>query len=273
MSDSKYLLMTPYHGDYNCTHNFLQTDTEELYLQNKKLRGPSWEWYNRPITYKLNSLGYRMDKNVEDVDFDNYFAFFGCSFVAGIGMAQEDLFAHRIAKQYNKDYINAGMGGSGTEFILYNLTKLLTDAPRPPKAVVINWPEPTRTLLWRNGHYASFLIGFTGDTNDPWWSQVYGYWNEAFHKIAMEESHILNRTRMIQSAVRLMCRQSNIVLFETAFAGTENIFKPEVEFINWREEYARDVKLDNSGGHPGKYFHDEVVTRFDNFIKRNRIKL
>lgn len=274
MADKQYLLTTPYSQDTNCTINYLHTDSEALHLQNKKLRGVNWEWYDKPITYKLNKLGYRMDKELEDINFNNYFAFFGCSYTAGIGLPKEDTFAHKISNHYGKDCVNAAIGGSGTEFVLHNFVQLLTDAPVAPKAVIINWPDACRGLYWYKGNLHNFVPGYKGRLSDYIWKEVAGYWDEAFEKTAMEVSHIVNRFKFIRATIQLICRQKQIPLFETGFLQ----FYPEIDtqgihIIDWVKDFGRDIWLDNENGHPGPYFHDAVYNQFCKFIQNNQLTL
>lgn len=273
MTDKQLLLMTPYVSDRATVTPFLHTDSEELFNSNKILRGPTWEWYNKPITYKLNKLGYRMDKEVEDVNFNDYFAFFGCSYAVGIGLNKEDTFAHKISNHYLKDYVNAAIGGSGVEFALYNFIQLLSNAPKPPKAVVVHWTEPARSLFWYKGVLHNFVVGYKGNQSDRYWKEVYNYWGKTADAIALEDSHVEHRFKLVQDTFRLICKQQNIPLFETTFTRYIGFKMDGVLEIDWQNKFARDIWVDNSNGHPGPYFHDEVLTKFNEFVKTNRLTL
>ena len=113
--------MTPHDGLRSCTLNFAHTDSEELFLKNKKKFGPRWYYANKTFEYKFNYLGYRMNKELNEVDYDNHIAFFGCSNTVGIGLELEETFSYRIANQLGVDYINGAIGGASPDFVFLSL--------------------------------------------------------------------------------------------------------------------------------------------------------
>lgn len=210
------LLTTPYVDTLGKTLEFAHTDTLELFNINKKRFGTNWYWYNNPITYKFNSLGYRMDKELSEVEYDNYFAFFGCSFTVGTGVPLEDTFAHLIAKRAGVDYINAGVGGGTPEVVVWNITQLLTHAPKKPKVIMINWPEITRTAFWLDGKLQFMLPNrLTIDKN---------HWTKSYEAFIMEESHIDNRFDMLRKMVQALCNTAGVNLFEFVTYQSDNNF-------------------------------------------------
>ena len=52
----KLLPVTDYGDDNN---RFFDNDSEELFKRNLKQLGSSWEYYDKNITYKKNTDGYR----------------------------------------------------------------------------------------------------------------------------------------------------------------------------------------------------------------------
>lgn len=144
----KYLICSPHPELINCKSYYAHTDEKVLVEANKKKFGPDWYYYHRPIEYQMNSEGYRM-KEVEEVDWDNYILFLGCSFTVGIGILLEDTFVNLVSKQMNIDYVNGAIGGSSPEFAVNNLIYFLNRAEKLPKAVVITWPDISRTMYWQ----------------------------------------------------------------------------------------------------------------------------
>lgn len=271
-----YLLPSPHVGMYPATTAYGHTDTQELYLQNRKRFGPEWYWYDRPISYKINKLGYRMDKEVDEVDFSNYYAFFGCSYTVGTGMILEDTFPHIIARRSNVDYVNASIGGASPDFVFYNVITLLDKAPNKPKVMVINWPEVTRACFWENDYLRFFLPQSlsTPHTN---------HWTRSYKDFIMEETHMHNRLEMYRSAIKLLCASNNIKLLEFSTYQSDGTFynkHPGVHFIPvanidydttslMHHNKGRDISLENSNAaHPG-FFHQQCV--IDLFYKEIKL--
>lgn len=141
---NKLFLPCPY-PEANKTLSFYQTDSEELYERNKNRFGKEWIWYDRSFTYVFNSQSFRMNKEIDDINFDNYCVFFGCSFTMGHGLPVEETFAYKVASNLNTDYINAGVGGASPKYVADNLIKFLSNVDKKPKLVIINWPNLFRT--------------------------------------------------------------------------------------------------------------------------------
>ena len=269
-----FLLPTPYVDTYSKTLEFAHTDTLELFNVNKKRFGNTWYWYNNPVTYKFNSLGYRMNKELSEVDYDNYFAFFGCSFTVGTGVPLEDTFPHSIAKRAGVDYINAGVGGGTPEVVVWNLTKLFTLAPKKPKVIMINWPEITRTAFWLDNKLQFMLPNrLSLDKN---------HWTKSYEAFIMEESHIDNRFDMLRKIVHLLCNTAGVNLFEFVTHQSDiNFFKKYQGIHTARIEHPDNTSLEklhfNKGrdisetaalsAHPGFMHQQLVCEKFFEMVK------
>lgn len=257
------LLPTPYQHVVSGTFSFQQTDSEELFAINRKKFGKQWYWYDRPIEYKFNKLGYRMNKEVDQVDFDNYYAFFGCSFTEGIGLPIEDTFSYKIAAAKGVDYINASHGGSCPEFALYNFLQLIENAPKKPTHVIFNWPSIVRTMYWMTKDYISFKLP---EHNREGWIASY-------NEFVMGTDHIRNRFEMILKTVRLITSANNIKLYETSLLnegfdgithiptirGPDELRFDDVETLHMRA--GRDINLQGRA-HPGFLYNDYVLADF-----------
>jgi hypothetical protein len=213
-----------------------------------------------------------MDKELDEVDLSNYIAFFGCSFTVGIGLPLTYTFAYKSANQLNVDYVNGAVSGSSCDYAFHNIVKLISTAKIKPKAIIINWPEITRTFYWKNNTMEFYLVN--ADLGSY-------YWKNAYRAFLMEESHLYNRFEFIRSTVKLLCSAFNIRLFEfttyqsdlktflkkypdigfTHIVDQENKLDPtSVEYLN--NFSARDVLTKNGshyGYHPGIYFHNQAT--------------
>ena len=94
---------------------------------------------------EYNSHGFRC-KEVDDLDFDNYILFVGCSHTTGIGVAIKQSYPYQVAKKLKCDYYNLGVGGGGIDALEHNLLAWFTLYDKPPKYIVCQWPDYARYM-------------------------------------------------------------------------------------------------------------------------------
>ena len=242
--------------------NFYDTDTEESFNKTKKKLGKDWIWYNKPITYELNSLGYRM-KEFEDVDWSNYMAVFGCSFTAGTGMPLEDLWSTRISRHLKLDLVNAGIPGGANNTILINLNKLLSKK-QPPKLIICNWTSITRWSYLHNDTIVRYGIGPVSD--------YHNYFNESYINYLQNDFQMYGVFIEIKRQVDTLCKYANIPVWHiTAMPGHENNTSIEKFILNknhntineinnlWARDFSNDRVL---SGHPGYKYNETVYNRW-----------
>jgi hypothetical protein len=261
MYNTNFLHASPFFKDKGQTVSFMQTDSEDRFLNNKVRLGSTWEWYNKPITYQINALGYRMNKEIAEVNFNRYIASFGCSFVVGIGMPLNETFTPRLAEYYQADYINAAIGGAGIEWVVTNLIQLLTTVPVPPKMILINWPDAHRGMYWYESIPAFFIPSMKRTGHGVRMDAVDKHWAAAFETTILEQSHIAARFRLARDTVRLICKTAKIPLIETGFSQLPYVDTTGIDIIRWPTSKARDVidvGIEPHGGHPGIEFHNDV---------------
>jgi hypothetical protein len=249
---------------------FYQTDSEELFIHNKKILGPEWIWWDRPITYKFNSQSFRMDKQIEEVNFDNYGIFFGCSNTMGHGVRIEDTFAYKTAITLNLDYINAGVGGASPSYVADNLSKFLDRVDRTPKFVVINWPNLFRKY-YVDDSGMEFKIPEKNEKDQ---------WYEEYKNFLMNDELIVNEFKEYRQRCVNMCQKKNTPYYDFTLAnfayekyvdqisdlkirsGYYNIKIEKIEIIN--EIKARDIsdgrisRMSMNVSHPGIGIHNSI---------------
>lgn len=273
-----YLIKSPYENELDVSQEFIHSDNQQNFLKNCKKFGNQWIWSKRKITYKFNSYGYRMDKELDEVNLDNYIAFFGCSFTTGVGLPLEETYSYTISKNIGSDYINGAIGGSSTDFAFHNIVKLISTVPKKPKAIIVNWPELTRTFYWINDKMEFYLANH---------SPTNAFWNAAYQTFLIEESHINNRFKFYRETLSVLCKLANIKYYEfTTFQADPNFFKThpnldnltlpvisdkfsqEIDYFNLYA--ARDINrqhdLYNHGAHPGLFFQRQVQRQVVNWI-------
>lgn len=279
------LLPSAYRHDFNKTYEFYMTDGEELWKKNRAKFGPSWYWYDKKITYKLNALGYRMNKNIDQVNLDNYIMFLGCSNTVGLGMPLEQTFAYMISQQLECDYINAAVGGGSPDFVYYNFSKLMSNTPRLPRAVVVSWPDLYRTMYWENDHEnaSKEIITFFG----PNFSTpcivpgLYSSWIPAYKEFLRNDLHAQNRFDFIRKTIQFVCGINRVPLYECTNSKIQKHYASQgipcfmgsltsdMSIYDHPEVLARDVSTPgdkNLYSHPGPDIHRQVTDAVLEFL-------
>lgn len=276
------------------TSSFIHLDSEKQFRINQTTLGKDWYWYDKSFTYQINDYGYRMNKDLHEVNFDNYIAFFGCSFTVGQGLPLEHTFAYRIAQQANMDYVNAAITGSSTDSVFYNFTKLVSTAPNLPKIVVINWPHFARTMYWYKDSIIDFLP-YTLDTDRR--SEGVKFWINSYKSHVLETSNFISRLDYIRQNIITFCNLAGIKLFEFTthqYGDAEHEYaNSKMWHVHWLQEwpiklqgqallefqnryFARDITPNNNKilkllkfpnylvgwAHPGIACQDQVVDKF-----------
>ena len=195
-------------------HPFVHFDSEKQFAINRRELGPGWRWYNSEFTYRINDYGYRMNKDLHEVDLNNYIAFFGCSFTVGSGLPLEETFAYKIAQRANMDYVNAAVVGSTADFVFYNFTKLVSTAPVLPKIIVINWPHAARALYWHKNKIVEFLPGLIHNIEHPDLPEGMKFWHDCYKSHVLEPSNYINRFEYTRQNIITVCKLAGITLFE-----------------------------------------------------------
>jgi hypothetical protein len=131
----------------NKSLDFYSTDSEDNFINNKKIKGDDWYYNNTNIKYNFNEWGYRT-KNFKDVD-EDYILVFGCSCTEGIGLESDKLWSNKLGKELNLDVFNLGKGGSGIDYQFFNTQlfyNFILKNKKRPKLVVYQWPMSHRTM-------------------------------------------------------------------------------------------------------------------------------
>lgn len=168
----------------NSILSFSGSDDENQY--HSRLASSPVDWYYRhtPLTYSHNDVGHR-SKNINQVDLTNYILCIGCSHTEGIGNYVHDTYPHQTAELLNCDYYNLGLGGSGLDIMLHNLTTWLLQVTEHPRLIVWQWTDQARYLtvedystphvithgLWENDRNVTDFI-LAGDSNNFFASRI-----------------------------------------------------------------------------------------------------
>ena len=109
---------------------FSGSDTEELFNENLRTKPVDWIYRTKQISYVRNKNGHRC--NELEILKNEYILYTGCSHTEGIGIALEDSYAYISSKNLGTDYYNLGLGGSGIDAMIYNLSVWFAITPKKP---------------------------------------------------------------------------------------------------------------------------------------------
>lgn len=122
---------------------FLDTgDTEKKYRKNRKRLGTDWYYYDKKLSYKRNSNGFRT-KEFKDIDWANSIVVFGDSYTMGEANAIEDVYTSVLQDMTGLPVINLGIGGAGVDRSCWNSLALHENYPHP-KAIIHLWSSLDR---------------------------------------------------------------------------------------------------------------------------------
>lgn len=259
------------------TTPFSGGDTSDLYTKNRNKLGEAWYYYNTPVEYQWNKNSFRMNHEIKDTQWDTYIYFTGCSYTVGVGVELEKTFPYIVSKDINCDYVNTSVGGASVELVLQNTVDFLTECEKLPKAIVINWPEISRTSWWEDdGSIGVYIPKYYG-----------GGWESSYKEFIIHDLHITNRFAHIRKTMTLLCKSINVPLLEisTALAfdpSSDSVhdgiipmpsYHRPIEFSDIHElssmhhYWARDFGH-LGGGHPGWYHHANAAKYITKWLRK-----
>jgi hypothetical protein len=250
------------------SNQFAGPDSLSLYNKNCKIFGPNWYYYSNPITYRWNSKKFRMNKEIEKVDWNNYIYFSGCSYTVGAGVELERSFPYLAAQQLSIDYVNTAISGASVELVLQNTVEFLKECNKYPKAAIINWPEIFRTSWWENNGEVGLYMP----------KEYSGNWVSSYKQFLKNNTHIRKRFQFIRNTVVLIFKLANVPILEVSTAlgfssSSDEIFNGIIslpsfhdhtvkdnpkKFSTMHYNWARDFGF-HDGGHPGWLHHENAA--------------
>lgn len=157
----------------NTIHYFDSTDSEEDYNYRCKTI-PNWYWKDKEIVYKWNCWGHRT-KNIEEYLDNNFILSFGCSFTAGVGIREEDIWATKVARALKTDLYNAAVGATGCDIQAYNTMHWIHNKFPKPKLVIVQWPSHERKTFveYDNVEFTGEDKANNSDMDGKWYRRRY----------------------------------------------------------------------------------------------------
>jgi hypothetical protein len=221
----------PYAGQ---TLHWLPTDTEENYQ--KHCRRPEYQAYithkgwDQPdaITYRINSLGYRGD----EFDFEkSCLVALGCSFSAGIGLPEPDVWPWRLGKALNLPVVNLSWGGYSAD-TCFRLAEYFLPKLNVELCVMMSPPPDRIEVLVNQSEFEVFSPQSMSTNTD---STYLKYW------MTNEKNSRLNSMKNML-ALEMLCSKQEILCM--TYCAFEFFAKSREEV-----EYARDYMHAGPLGH------------------------
>jgi hypothetical protein len=229
----------------NKTLNWYPSDTEELYLHNRKKLGKSWQYYNKDINYLFNDLGYR-GPDPQDIIDNNFFITMGCSHTLGMGVPLNETYSHLLAENLNLKYLNFSTGGGSQNLLWTNTCLLVKNLKFVPRFVVCQWPELER--------YNSFGKDVHLIANPHGHFDSHPKLGKLYRALLEEEYYFYNSARTYFETVNIMWNFLGVkVINFTLCSESKDLFN--IKYFNPNpsdpKEKARDLH------HPGLIHHKE----------------
>jgi hypothetical protein len=168
-SSSKYINLLP---------DFVSVNEKTDYDKNKKKLGSSWRYFNKEVSYELNSNFYRAPE-WNTINWKESVVVFGCSHVFGEGLAQDETVCYQLENLLDRPVINFGQSGTSTIFSWHNSIKFF-ETFGIPYAVIQLWtdfgrmPYYTEDEIKRIGPWS----GGRWDNYDSDMKSLYHLWNK-----------------------------------------------------------------------------------------------
>lgn len=248
----------------NYISNFYGTDNETDFFHNKSILPQDWIYRTKEITYKFNSLGLRMDKELEDIK-DDFIITFGCSHTLGVGVALEDTWPFLLSSLNNLDYINCAVSGSSCKLVAINFFNYFKNQTKKPKAVFIAWPSSIRYCFYIQDRFVFYLPRFISKKSE-YKNYSLSYENLITTDFTVTESEIY------RDMIITFCKNLGIKYGECSFDVEDELSKKNniKTFGKYAEEnindfHARDIRYyENKDifSHIGTRHHREAAEYF-----------
>ena len=196
-----------------------------------------------PGDSEYNSAGFRMHKEIDDIDLDNYIMFLGSSHTVGVGVEQEKSFPHLISAVMKCDCVNLAVGGGGIDAVEHNLLMWFLKYDKHPKAIIIEWPI-----------YQRYMKDIHGQHN----MAPAGAWDEPKFVIAADEALYIKGELTYYNLHNI----SPVPIIDVMYSKINNNYMDS--YVIWHSE----VDKGSDGEHAGAKTHLNTAENIINALDR-----
>ncbi len=194
-----------------------------------------------PIIYTINEMGYR-SKFVYPADYEKYGVAIGSSHTWGSSLHVEDRFDSLLEQDNGIPIINIGQPGASCNYVKEQVLHLLTNTPKLPAFMILEWPPITRFTLFGNGTEHICNVHFDeADIRFKIFENIVLLDEEIFYYEAMRSFHIVTKW--------LSDRDIPVFNWTVTPDSSETLQIP----------YTRTVDFARDGVHPGPNTHKIVA--------------
>jgi hypothetical protein len=250
---------------YQHAHNYLPnesniiyftgTDTDVLFNENLKTMPQDWHYRTKEVFYQLNSSGYRT-KEWKDIDWKNSIVIFGCSYVFGVGLAEDETIAYHLEKLTGKNVINMGYGGGSNDLSFINCTNMINNFDYPI-ATIFSWTSMDRFMYFIHKNIFHPIGAWTAQKKDVFNKFQNNIVLNLYENMTKNLNHIYMINYNYKLILQAMLKDKTQMIDFSYLNESANIFKCDFipMFCN-----ARDLR------HPGnldaintaKYIYDKL---------------
>jgi|TARA_B110000444_G_scaffold256466_1_gene292872 hypothetical protein len=242
--------------------------------------------------YRINKHGFRAEQ-IRKEDGDNAIMFLGDSFTFGIGVADEDVWCHKVANKLGKRNWNVGLpGGCNQEMIM--VLESFIESGYVPSQVVVMWTEPHRKLLFFGTKFGDVNLRVASDDpvnqliNNDLKSVSEGDWelstfrpNDALSPVIIDDSHLPKHVTQMKAWTLMneehkwfdfyqqrqqlfaTCKAHNIKVVEMHYLDQNatfcsNIDKESYEYVPFVAQGYGNRELGRDNAHWGPKSHDNA---------------
>lgn len=226
-------------------------DTEELFdsnWNNPKTRKILIDnnWTKDSITYKSNDFGFRMPKNISEIEIGRCDFYLGCSHTFGIGLNLEDTWGWKLSQKRGLDFVNLGYPGGSIES-QYRMLRSWAKFLQPKRAFTLGTYPGRREILRYDG---------VAERVGRWIKD--GPLHIVFDRLCNDNEMLISTLRTID-AMKAVCLENNIELY-----SIDDKFRYDIlPFnVNEKEKIARDLI------HYGPQWHSRIADIPDSYWER-----
>ena len=175
--------------------SFCWPDEEDEYRKNLKSQPIDWKYRNKEVIYTFNSYGYRVEKEFDQIDWENSIVVFGCSMAFGQGVSDDETLPYFLGKLFNREVVNLGVPSCSNEFMLDNAIRMKNKYGLP-YAMIMMWTLSNRLPYY--GEESMKHLGMwgnfeSGDSGHPDYNAIV---NNLYYNKSNEFSRLYNITEI-----------------------------------------------------------------------------
>lgn len=253
----------PRQGEYN----YLYSDSERLYKHNLKTLPNDWYWreHGHRVIYKINKQGFRMEKNFEDIDLENYSISLGCSYALGQGMPFDETYSFKITQQQNVDLVLLANAGHGFDTFFHNFFLFIETYKKLPKFVLIGHTTPERKTYWVKNSFFEYTPESIHKIREKTYREFLTFEANFFHDFQIKRLSMINFLKTNNIPYLEFTGMPDVVLYEHLNIPCRNDLKTH------HKPLARDHQLYKGllATHPGFEYQESVINYFNETIGKD----